>query len=120
MASSWRCMRSSVSSADKQVALSSIMQLCRDESSEQAMPMFTAVSCLSPVSTHTPMPAAFSEAMVSGTPSWRRSSMPDEPTSVRSRSSSSMRRSMRLRSPRSRFFTSALERSALRYFVFQR
>lgn len=41
--------------------------------------MLTAVSALSPVSTHTWMPASRSAKMVSGTLSWRRSSMPVAP-----------------------------------------
>lgn len=58
-----------------------LMLITRSSSSSslQAYPMLTAVSNLSPVSTHTWIPASRSATMVSGTPSCRRSSMPVAP-----------------------------------------
>ena len=52
-------------------------------------PMLMAVSILSPVSTHTFMPAFKSVAIHSGTPAWRRSSMALAPRRMRSFSISS-------------------------------
>lgn len=52
-------------------------------SSLQAYAMLTAVSCLSPVSTHICRPAFRRASMVSGTPSCSRSSMPVAPVGRR-------------------------------------
>lgn len=49
----------------------------------------TAVSSLSPVATHTLIPARFKSAIVSGTPSWRLSSIAVAPSNRKSRSISS-------------------------------
>ena len=46
----------------------------------QLKAMLMAVSCLSPVRTHTTIPASRSRAMASGTPSCSRSSIPVVPT----------------------------------------
>lgn len=48
-------------------------------SSLQEYAIVTAVSCLSPVKTQSWIPACRSAAMVSGTPSWSRSSIPVAP-----------------------------------------
>mmetsp|Transcript_71799 Transcript_71799/g.226843 ORF Transcript_71799/g.226843 Transcript_71799/m.226843 type:complete len:223 (-) Transcript_71799:112-780(-) len=69
-----------------EVTLCATMSLRR---SEHAKPMFMAVSLLSPVSTHSLMPARARTAMQSGTPSCSLSSMAVEPRRVRSFSISS-------------------------------
>ena len=58
-----------------------ITSIC-DVKSLQLWAMLMAVSCLSPVSTHTTMPASRSLAITSGTPSCNRSSIPVAPTSL--------------------------------------
>ena len=57
------------------MAMTSILSSIRWEEK----PMLMAVSCLSPVNTHTFMPASFKLSMASGTPSCRRSSIPVAP-----------------------------------------
>ena len=58
-------------------------------SSLQDLPMFTAVSCLSPVSTHTFIPACIKVFMVLGTPSYILSSIAVIPIISNSYSNSS-------------------------------
>ncbi|CRK17067.1 hypothetical protein BN1708_017541 [Verticillium longisporum] len=72
MASSFFSILSRVAAADSSLMMRSIIS---SERSLQLMPMLMAVSCRSPVRTQTLMLASWRVWIVSGTPSWRRSSM---------------------------------------------
>ena len=85
-----RCLSSSASAASMASlcglnTIKSISLLSR----LQEKPMLMAVSTLSPVSTHSLIPASASKAIVSGTPSCKRSSIAVPPISVRSLSMAS-------------------------------
>ena len=85
-----RCSASPVSAGAASLTTSTLID---SEMSRQEYPMLIAVSCRSPVSTQTLIPAVCSVAIVSGTPSWSRSSIAVAPSSSRSRSTSSAARS---------------------------
>mmetsp|Transcript_45694 Transcript_45694/g.120431 ORF Transcript_45694/g.120431 Transcript_45694/m.120431 type:complete len:355 (+) Transcript_45694:2095-3159(+) len=84
-------------------------------SSWHANAMLIAVSSLSPVSTHTAMPARDMSAIAVGTPDCSLSSMAVEPSSVRSFSIMPISRSISLGSSRSFFSSSVAEPHAAMY-----
>mmetsp|Transcript_9554 Transcript_9554/g.24922 ORF Transcript_9554/g.24922 Transcript_9554/m.24922 type:complete len:245 (-) Transcript_9554:1857-2591(-) len=88
---SWCLVRHPASCCLTSASVSPLMysSVISSRSNWHANPMFSAVSCLSPVSTQILTPALARVAMASGTPTWSLSSMAVAPTTTMSLSTSS-------------------------------